>query len=116
MLNTMNETPSVIERTVMQRVHLIRALRFAISSGTFSLLVSVLALWGIGREVWVARVLQNAPANLIELPRFYFAAFLHTSIIVQVLIVFVAIALFFVAREISRALAFVSAVKRTESF
>ena len=111
MPNTMNETPSVIERTVMQRVHLIRALRFAISSGTFSLLVSILALWGIGREVWVAHVLQNAPANLIDLPRFYFAAFLHTSFIVQTLVIFVVVAFGFVAREISRALAFVSAVR-----
>lgn len=100
-----------IERIVMQRVHLIRALRFAISSGVFSTLVSVLALWGIGREVWVARVLQNAPTNLLDLPRFYFAAFVHTHFLVQVLIVLTLAALLYVAREITRALAFISATK-----
>jgi len=105
---------SNIERIVMQRVHLIRALRFAISSGTLSTLVSLLALWGLGREVWVGRVLQNAPANFLDLPRFYFAAFIHTHFIVQVLIVLILVALLFVAREISRALAFISAVKEAE--
>ncbi len=106
-----NEPQSVIERTVMQRVHLIRALRFAVSSGTVSLLVSILALWGIGREVWVANVLQNAPADLLGLPRFYLAAFLQTRLIVQALILLVLGALFFMGREISRALAFVAAAK-----
>lgn len=109
--NMNTDTQSNIERIVMQRVHLIRALRFAISSGVLSALVSVLALWGIGREVWVARVLQNAPTNLFDLPHFYFAAFLHTRPLVQALIVLSLGALYFVAREISRALAFISAVK-----
>jgi hypothetical protein len=116
----MNDTQSLgrdptgktnIERIVMQRVHLIRALRFAISSGVFSTLVFMLALWGIGREVWVAHVLQNAPTNFLDLPRFYLAAFVHTRFIVQALIVLTVAALLFVAREISRALAFMSATK-----
>ena len=107
----MNENRSEIERIVMQRVHLVRALRFAISSSALSMLVSVLGLWGIGREVWVARVLQNAPANLLDLPRFYLAAFEHTRFLVQILILLTLTALLFVAREIARAVAFVSAVK-----
>lgn len=107
----MNDTQSNIERIVMQRVHLIRALRFAISSGAFSMLVSVLALWGIGREVWVARVLQNAPSNPFDLLRFYFSAFMHTHLIVQILVLLTLGSLLYVAREIARALAFVSASK-----
>ncbi len=107
----MNESRSDIERIVMQRVHLVRALRFAISSSALSILMSVLGLWGIGREVWVARVLQNAPANLLDLPRFYLAAFEHTRFLVQVLTLLTLTALLFVAREIARAVAFVSAVK-----
>ncbi len=109
--NGMNDTQTNIERIVMQRVHLIRALRFAISSGTLSTVVSLLALWGIGREVWVARVLQNAPVSIFDFPRFYMAAFMHTHLIVQILILVVLFALLFVAREISRAVAFISAVK-----
>ena len=110
MNNGMNDT-SNIERIVMQRVHLIRALRFAISSGALSMLVSVLALWGIGSQVWVAQVLENAPADLVDLPRFYLAAFMQTSLLVQVLVLLTFAALFYVAREVSRAIAFISASK-----
>jgi hypothetical protein len=106
----MNEQ-SNIERIVMQRVHLIRALKFAVSGGVFSTLVSLGALWGIGQEVWVANVLQNAPTNISDLPRFYFVAFLHTRLIVQALVVLVILALLYVAREISRAVAFMSAIE-----
>lgn len=107
----MNDTKTNIERIVMQRVHLIRALRFAISGGVFSMLVSLLALWGIGREVWVAHVLQNAPTNPLTLFQFYLAAFLHTRSIVQVLILLTLVCLIYVACEVARALAFISATK-----
>ncbi len=106
----MNEKTN-IERIVMQRVHLIRALRFAISGSVFSTLIFALALWGIGREVWVAHVLQNAPANPLDLPRFYLAAFLHTRLLVQVLSILTVAALLYVAREVSRAVAFLAAVE-----
>lgn len=105
----MNDSRSDIERVVMQRVHLIRALRVAVSGGAFSTLVSVLALFGIGREVWVARVLHNAPSGLFDLPRFYFEAFLHTRLIVQALVVLMLASLLYVAYEIVRAIAVMSA-------
>jgi hypothetical protein len=108
MNNTMNNNRSEIERIVMQRVHLIRALRFAISSGALSMLVFALALWGIGREVWVSHVLQNAPANPFDFLRFYLAAFEHTRLIVQVLTLLALAALLYVAREIVRALTVIS--------
>ena len=102
--NTMTDPQSNIERIVMQRVHLIRALRFAVSSGVFSMLISALALWGIGREVWVGHVLQNAPANPLDLPKFYLLAFDHTRLVVQMLIVLIFVCLVFLAREIVRAI------------
>lgn len=103
----MNDThhPSEIERIVMQRVHLIRALRFAISNSVFSTIVSLLALWGLGREVWVARVLQNAPTDLLEIPRFYIAAFLNTHVIVQLLVLLIVASSLYLAIEIARAIA-----------
>jgi hypothetical protein len=107
----MNEQ-SNIERIVMQRVHLIRALRIAISSGALSSLVSVLALWGIGREVWIARVFENAPSGPLELVLFYAAAFLNTHLSVQLLILVLIGALVYVAWEIFRAAAFISATER----
>ena len=110
----MNE-PSSIEKIVMQRVYLIRALKFAISSGTFSMLISILALWGIGREVWIAQVLQNSPQHPIDLIRFYAAAFLETTLIVKMLVLLTLTALFYVAREISRAIAFMRAEEQAAS-
>jgi hypothetical protein len=108
MNNTMTNESTNIERIVMQRVHLIRALRFAISGGVFSTLISMLALWGLGREVWVAHVLQNAPANILDIPRFYFAAFIHTRLVVQALIVLITASFIFLVREIARAVSVMS--------
>ncbi len=108
MLNDMNDNQTNIERIVMQRVHLIRALRFAVSSGVLSVLISALALWGIGREVWIARVLQNAPGNPLDTLRFYLAAFEHTRFIVQALVLLVIVGLLYCARETARAIAFVT--------
>lgn len=105
----MNDAQSNIERIVMQRVYLIRALRFAISSGALSVVVSLLALWGIGREVWVGRVLQNAPSNPFDSIRFYLTAFVHTNLLVQVLILLALATLLYVVREVARALSFISA-------
>ncbi len=101
----MDNDRSNIERIVMQRVHLIRALRFAISGSVFSGLVSLLALWGLGREVWVARVLQNQPHDLFNIARFYTAAFLHTHTIVQILIILLIGSFIYLAREIMTAVA-----------
>lgn len=99
----MTDDRSKIERIVMQRVHLIRALRFAISGSVFSGLVSVLALWGIGREVWVARVLQNQPHDLVNIMRFYIAAFVHTHLIVQILVLLLVGSFYYLARELTTA-------------
>ena len=106
MNNDMNDTQSNIERLVMRRVHLIRILKLVISTVVLAALTSVAALWGIGREVWVARVFQNMPHgdNLSALVAFWFAAFLHTRLIVQALIVLTLISLLFLARETIRLL------------
>ncbi|MEK7604439.1 MAG: hypothetical protein AAB442_01430 [Patescibacteria group bacterium] len=104
----MTEQRSEIERIVMQRVHLIRALRVAISGGVLSTLVSFLAIWGIGKQVWVARVLENAPKDPLALPHFYWAAFDHTTLAVQALVVVMAICFLIIAREIARAITIVT--------
>lgn len=95
---------SNIERVVMRRVHIAHALRPFISSGALATLVLVSALWGIGREVWVARVLQNAPTNFIDLPSFYLAAFDHTRLVVQALVLVTLASLVYIARESMRIL------------
>lgn len=104
--NTMNNQ-SRIEHIVMRRVRRIRALRPLISSGALASAVFVVALWGIGREVWVARVLQNAPRNATMLPQFYLAAFDHTRFVVQLLTLLTLASLVYLARETARGLALV---------
>jgi len=91
-----------IERIVMRRVHLIRILQFVISAGIFAALAFSAALWGVGREVWVARVFENAPASPSKLGAFYFTAFIHTRLIVQALVVLTLASLLLLVREVSR--------------
>lgn len=93
---------SNIERVVMRRVRFTRILMLVISTATLALLAFIAALWGIGREVWVMRVFENAPTDVSHLPRFYLAAFTHTSIIVQALSVLTLVSLIFLARETVR--------------
>ena len=99
---TEHTAPSNIERIVMRRILLIRILRLIISTFVFATLTSVAALWGIGREVWVARVFENAPEHIADVPNFYFAAFMHAHLIVQILTIFTLVSLIFLAREVVR--------------
>ena len=98
----MNDTRTDIERIVMRRVRLIRVLKLVISTAVLAVLTTTAALWGIGKEVWVARVFENAPVNLNDLPRFYLAAFTHTNIVVQALTLLTLASLIYLAIEITR--------------
>lgn len=82
---TIMQTESAIERTVMMRVYRTRALRLLSRGYVLGPVLAILALWGIGREVWVARVFENAPADILSSLSFYASAFLHTEAIVQLL-------------------------------
>ncbi|HEY4522882.1 MAG TPA: hypothetical protein VJK73_00740 [Candidatus Paceibacterota bacterium] len=97
---TTNTTPnpSNIERVVMRRVRTIRLVRPIFSMGALAFVIFILALWGIGREVWVARVFENAPGSLALLPGFYFAAFENTRLAVQLLTLATVGSLIYLAR------------------
>lgn len=90
-----------IEKNVMRRVHAIHALRPIVSMGALSIVIATVALWGIGREVWVARVFQNTPhsGGLVSVAHFYIDAFDHTRLIVQALTLLTAASLVYLARE-----------------
>ncbi len=104
----MSESP--IERTVMRRVRLIRILGLVISTGALAILTLVLALWGIGKEVWVERVFQNAPKDFVSIPNFLVSAFGNTRLVVQILAILTFASFIYLARETARA---VSSVFRT---
>jgi hypothetical protein len=86
-----NMQPSRVRTDVMRRVHIIHTVEPLLTTMVASIVLFVVGLWGIGREVWVARVLHNMPSwsNVGAVAHFYLAAFLDTRFIVQVLIVLV---------------------------
>ncbi|MFM2330633.1 MAG: hypothetical protein RLZZ26_140 [Candidatus Parcubacteria bacterium] len=95
---------SNIERIVMQRVHRISVLRIVISGAVFAVTLGLLALYGIGREVWVARVFENGPQTFSGHLLYLAYALEHTRFVVQVLAVICAGSFIYLAREVIRAL------------
>ena len=96
---------SSIEKTVMRRVRRIRILRSVFSAFTASCVVLLLALWGIGREVWVAKVFANGPQDLLGRAWYLSYAFEHTHLIVQALSLFALASLIYLARATARLIA-----------
>jgi hypothetical protein len=98
---------SKIEKNVMRRIYIIRVLKPVISSAALAALVCILALWGIGREVWVARVFENGPQSFIGHAFYLVYAFEHTRLIVQSLTLITLVSLMYLAREVARAILFI---------
>jgi hypothetical protein len=103
MNNTMTEQ-SDIERIVMQRVHRISVLRIVISGAVFAITIALLALYGLGREVWVAQVFENGPQTFSGRILYLVYAFEHTRFVVQALAVICAGSFVYLAREVLRAI------------
>ncbi len=78
----------------MRRIRIIYALRLLSSPLVLAPALFLVALWGVGREVWVAHVLQNL--SLVHTPEgltaFALSAFLNTRVAVQALTLAVAFA------------------------
>jgi hypothetical protein len=97
--------PSAIEKVVMRRVRTIAILRPFVSGAAFATLLALLALWGIGREVWVAKVFANGPRDFVGHAFYLLYAFEHTRAVVQALSLVVLAAVIYLARETARVLA-----------
>ena len=97
--------PSNIERVVMRRVHTLRMLNAAFSLTTLSAAAVVLALWGIGREVWVAKVFANGPQDTLGHAIYLAYAFLHTQFLVQALTLVALAGVVYIARASARLIA-----------
>jgi hypothetical protein len=93
---------STIEKNVMRRIHIIRVVKPIISSAALATIVCILALWGIGREVWVARVFTNGPQSFIGHAFYLVYAFEHTRLVVQSLVLITLASLIYLAREVAR--------------
>lgn len=89
----------------MRRIERIRLVKL-VAAPLGALAVLVIALWGIGREVWVAKVVENMP-SLLDVPgmlSFASAAFLHTDLMVQMLAVLLVAATLWLASEVAHIL------------
>ncbi len=97
---------STISNTVMRRVRIIHTLRPLLSGTALGSSLVLLAAWGIGREVWVAHVIQNMPAltDVTALEHFMVAAFVNTRFVVQLLTLGAAAALVYTATDFVRSL------------
>ncbi len=91
-----------IKTIVMGRVRAIHVFQMFLTTTALSVVAFVVSLWGVGREVWINRVIQNEPSislvhlNLADISafvHFYISAFLDTRFVVQVLVVLSVMAL-----------------------
>jgi hypothetical protein len=97
-------SPSSVSNTVMRRVRVIHAVRPLLSGTTLASALFLLAVWGIGREVWVAHVIENMPSatDISALTRFLVSAFINTKFIVQVLSIIAGGAFVYAVHEFSK--------------
>lgn len=81
----MNNLDSSLKIRVMQRVRVIHMLRPVLSSTVLAALLFLVALWGVGQEVFVAHVFANMPplVNVAAVTRFFVSAFVNTRFVVQ---------------------------------
>ncbi len=98
----------------MRRVRLVRALRPIVSGAAAACLLLTIALWGIGREVWVAKVFANGPQDFVGHSLYLLYAFEHTRLVVQALSLTTLGALIYLARATARLVSesFVSSAQR----
>lgn len=85
---------TLIQRNVMRRVRTIYTLRLLASPLVLAPSLFVVSLFAVGREVWVARVLENLSSITTPgaLGHFFVAAYLNTGAAVQVLMLVLAFA------------------------
>jgi len=98
---------NTIKSTVMRRVHVIRTLRPLVSDFSAAIMLFLVGLYGIGHEVWVAKVVANMPPlfDIAAMTKFMVAAFLNTEFFVQTLMIAVVLAGIWLARAVGTALA-----------
>jgi len=105
-MTAQNNTHSAVRSIVMSRVRTIHALQMVFNTTVASIGIFILALYGIGREVWVSRVLQNMPspmnaANFGAVLHFYMSAFMDTRHIVQFLSIVALVAVIWLVYNIT---------------
>ena len=97
-------TNSSIRSVVLRRARFIRAVRPLTSGTALGLVVALGSLYALGREVWVARILENmpSPVDVLAVLRFFENAFLNTSFMVQALSLVLVFGMLWFARDTAK--------------
>ena len=76
-----------LKNKIMRRIYIISYLRTILAPLPLKIYASALILWSIGRQVWVSRVLENAPGTDVSSNLSFFAsAVWHAEFLVQTLV------------------------------
>lgn len=104
MILTMETTNSRIKQVVLRRAHTIRIMRTVTSGTVVGMVLVLVSLAAIGREVWVARVIENmpAPTNILAVFHFFESAFMNTTAVVQILSVMLVVGVVWAAYDALR--------------
>jgi hypothetical protein len=96
------ESSNNLRRNVMRRVRFAHAVRPFLSNAAGAFALLGISLYFLGREVFVAQVFRNMPSDFAAVLRFVEAAFLNTTVMVQILTVLAALAGLWLIRECAR--------------
>lgn len=95
---------STIKHNVMRRVRAIHFMRPFVSTGALASVLVFVSVYAISQEVWVAMVFANMPSvtDVAALARFFAAAFMNTTFVVQAFSVVAAASAIWLARECTK--------------
>lgn len=94
---------SKIEQQVMASVGVVYGARQLVSATAIKLYVCALALYGLGRLVWVSRVFENlANVGWGQAAEFMLSAVMSTDLLVQVVLMVLAVAGISLIRDLVR--------------
>ena len=100
----MNNDLARIKKEIMLRVRFVHLFKRALRPFTIEVCIFIAALFGTGKLVFVAKVLENAPeaSRLQEFAMFFVQAFARTEFSVQLLMLGVVVAGAFALRDVAR--------------
>jgi|GEM_PF-4981892 len=100
------EDKSRMRREIMLRVRFLHVLKRALRPLAIELALCAVVLYGVGKYVFVAKVIENAPdlSRVYDVSTFFFRAFFNTEAVVQLLVLGAIMATAFVMRDLARAI------------
>lgn len=101
-MNTISTVSTKLGKNVMRRVYVVYSLRRVLSPFAVKGYAVLFLLWSIGKQVFVAKVIENAPglSSPLDSLGFLTRAFMGTEILVQALVLGCALAVLWFATDL----------------